>query len=480
VPNALAVKPSALFILLISVVSSALAQSYTIETVPNTRLINNSYVSNPDNLLSDQAVVEINLLLDSLEKKTSAQVAVVMLNSIGDADIFDFAQSLFVKWGIGKSGNDNGLLILFVQDKKTVRFHTGYGLEGDLPDAICKRIQTQKMVPRFKEGDIDGGMIAGAEEIVNILTNDNSKEELISSDNEYKVSDLGGISFMAAIAWLVGGPFYFFRKRKAGFANSRNFQHDGPHTTITKGNWWLWYYFLPVILLVAITYVESRAIFFGGLYSFIVVLAIGKYNRMNRSADVWIKKGEHHAVYEFYQKNKGVMALPFLFPIPFAFLMGHFKKRKLAARNNPRPCKKCNQLIHAPMSEATEDEFLSTETIFEETLKSVDYDVWRCNLCGDFHYEMYINPKTRFTQCPKCSTYALYAAGSSTKVAATTSSSGIMEVVKQCKYCNKKTIVEEDIPMISTSTDSSSSSSSDSGGSWGGGDSGGGGASSSW
>jgi len=472
---------SIIFILLIAIVSTAHSQSHTVETVPNTKLINNSYVSNPDQLLSDQAVARINLLLDSLEKKTSAQVAIVMLNSIGDADIFDFAQSLFVKWGIGKSGTDNGLLILYVQDKRTVRFHTGYGLEGDLPDAICKRIQTQKMVPRFKEGDIDGGMIAGAEEVVNILTHDNNTDGLISSNNEIEVTDLGGISFMAAIAWLIGGPFYFFRKRKAGFTNSKNYIAAGPDTTMTKGNWWLWYYILPVILLVVITYVGNKVIFFGSLYLFILVLTVAKYIRLNRSADAWLKKGEYHAVYEFYQQNKAVLALPFLFPIPFAFLMGHFKRKKLAARNHPRPCKKCKQLIHMPMSEATEDEYLPPQFILEENIKSVDYDVWRCEHCGDYEFEVYLNPNTKYSQCPKCKTFALATESSSTRTAATTSSSGIMEIVKVCQYCKKKTIVEETIPMISTSSDSSSSSSSsDSGGSWGGGDSGGGGASSSW
>jgi len=473
---------STISFLLIAVVSTAHSQSYTVETVPNTRLINNSHVSNPDQLLSGEAVTTINQLLDSLEKKTSAQVAVVMLNSIGDADIFDFTQTLFVKWGIGKSGSDNGLLIVYVQDKRTVRFHTGYGLEGVLPDATCKRIQTQKMVPRFKEGNTDAGMIAGVEEVVNILTYDNnSADELISSDNEIEVSNFGGISFMAALAWLIGGPFYFFRKRKAGFANSKDFYEVGPHTNMTKGSWWLWYYILPVIVLVTITYVSSMVIFFGSLYLLILVLTTGKYIRLIRSADAWLKKGEYHAVYEFYQQNKAVLALPFLFPIPFAFLMGHFKKKKLAARNHSRSCKKCNQLIHAPMSEATEDKYLPPQFILEENIKSVDYDVWRCEHCGDYEFEVYLNPNTKYSQCPKCKTFALATESSSTRTAATTSSSGIMEIVKVCQYCKKKTIVEETIPMISTSSDSSSSSSSsDSGGSWGGGDSGGGGASSSW
>lgn len=454
------------------------AQSYTIETVPNTKLVNNSYVSNPNHLLSDAAVSQINTLLDSLEKKTTAQVAVVMLSSIGEADIFEFAQSLFVKWGIGKSDRDNGLLILFVQDQRTVRFHTGFGLEGILPDATCKRIQIQKMVPRFKEGNIDAGMIAGVEEVVRIVSNPEA-EEVKNETGGFEIADEGGISFLAALAWLLGGPIYFFTQRKSGFANSKKFYKDGPHTTMKKGNWWLWYYILPITLLVTITYIPNSFIFFGSLYVFLMFLAVGKYIRMNNSAREWLDKGEYRTVYDFYQKNKGVMGLAFLFPIPFAFLISNFKKRRMDARQHPRPCLKCNQLITAPLTEGEEDKFLNKESVFEENLKSVDYDVWRCNQCGDFHYEMYINPSTKFTQCPKCSTYALYTAGSSTKVAATTSSSGIMEVVKQCKYCNKKTIVEETIPKISTSSDSSSSSSS-SGGSWGGGDSGGGGASSSW
>jgi uncharacterized protein len=469
------------FVLLLIVTTSiqAGAQSYTIESVPNTKLTDNSYVSNPDKILSDAAVTKINTLLDSLEKKTTAQVAVVILTSIGDADVFEFAQSLFEKWRIGKSGNDNGLLILYVQDQRTVRFHTGFGLEGVLPDATCKRIQTQKMVPHFKEGNTDAGMIAGVEEVVKILTGENNRDEVISSSEDISVTEAGAISFLIALVWMVAGPIYFFIQRKSGFANSKNFQAEGPHSTMTKGNWWLWYYLFPLVLLFTFTYVPSQIVTFGSMYGFLMLLAAGKYNRMMKSAKQWLEKGEYRMVYDFYEKNKGVLGLAFLFPIPFALLISGFKKQKLAARRHSRPCTKCNQLIQAPLSESEEDKFLTKESIFEEELKSVDYDVWRCSQCGDFHYEMYVNPKTKFTQCPKCNTHALYTASTSTKVAATTYSTGTEEIIKQCKFCNKKTIEEVTIPMISTSSDSSSSSS-DSGGSWGGGDSGGGGASSSW
>lgn len=467
---------SVLFILLLTHVANG--QSYTVESVPNTKLINNGYVSNPDKILSDGAVTQINTLLDSLEKKTSAQVAVVMLNSIGDADVFDFAQSLFVKWGIGKSGNDNGLLILYVQDKRTVRFHTGFGLEGVLPDAICKHIQTQKMVPFFKEGNTDAGMIAGVEEVIKILTGDSQTDELTTTQ-EADISTLSAFSILAALAWLVAGPIYYFTQRKS-FANSKGFIEEGPHSTMKKGNWWLWYYVLPIVVLLVATYVPNQLVGYGSIYGLLLLLATGKYNRMMQSAKRWTEKGEYNVVYSFLEKNRGVLGMAVLFPIPFLFLISHYRKKKKWARQHPRACKNCGEQINEPMSEATEDEFLIPQFILEESLKSVDYDVWRCNKCEHLEYEVYLNPRTKYAACPKCQAIALHTISSSTIKSATTSSTGLLEIVKMCEYCRKKTVETETIPVVSTSSDSSSSSSSSSGGSWGGGDSGGGGASSSW
>jgi uncharacterized protein len=142
-------KKTALLIFLLSLFIEGLPQPYTVDSVPNTKRINNNYVSNPDNLINATTVTQIDQHLTSLEQQTTAQVAVVLLSSIGENSVEDFAQSLFVKWGIGRATKDNGLLILFVADQKTIRFHTGFGLEGVLPDAICKRIQIQKMVPYF-------------------------------------------------------------------------------------------------------------------------------------------------------------------------------------------------------------------------------------------------------------------------------------------------------------------------------------------
>ncbi len=147
---------------LAAVVAQTDAKAYTVETVPNVRLTDvRRYVSDPSGILTPPARDSINAVCARMEQQSGVEAAVVMLPSIGDEEPFDFAQSLFRHWGIGKKGKDNGVLVLFVMDRRVVRFHTGYGLEGTLTDALCKRIQQRYMVPAFREGNWDKGMVEG-------------------------------------------------------------------------------------------------------------------------------------------------------------------------------------------------------------------------------------------------------------------------------------------------------------------------------
>ncbi len=140
---------------------SALAV-YSVDDVPNVRLqSNNNFVSDPTHILSAAASDTINLMLRQLEDSTKAQVAVVMLPAIDVDDEFVFAHDLFLEWGIGHKDTNDGLLILYVSDLRVIRFHVGDGLEGTLTDAMCKRIQQYAMVPNFKKGDTDRGMVEG-------------------------------------------------------------------------------------------------------------------------------------------------------------------------------------------------------------------------------------------------------------------------------------------------------------------------------
>ena len=96
-----------------------------------------------------------------LEEKTGIQTMVVVVTGIEGGDCFDFALRLGKEKGVGQKGRDNGLVVLLSTEERCVQFVTGYGLEGVLPDAICKRIQNKYMVQHLGKSDWDTGMIEG-------------------------------------------------------------------------------------------------------------------------------------------------------------------------------------------------------------------------------------------------------------------------------------------------------------------------------
>ena len=164
--------------------TAAETKQYTIDDVPNVRLSDvRQYVTDPSAILSATARDSINAILGRLEKSTGIETAVVMLPSIGDEDIFDFGHELFRKWGIGKQKSNNGLLILLVKDQKKVRFTTGYGIEGTMTDAMSKRIQTTLMIPRFRVGDWNGGMVSGVRAVAKTLDGSMQAEEDSGEDD---------------------------------------------------------------------------------------------------------------------------------------------------------------------------------------------------------------------------------------------------------------------------------------------------------
>lgn len=182
--------------------AAAETKQYTIDDVPNVRLSDvRQYVTDPSAILSATARDSINAILGRLEKSTGIETAVVMLPSIGDEDIFDFGHELFRKWGIGKKKSDNGLLILFVKDQKKVRFTTGYGIEGTMTDAMSKRIQMQRMVPRFKAGDWDGGMVDGVRAAAQVL--DGSMQPEPTDDDEDMLVGIIALLIIIGIAIFV-------------------------------------------------------------------------------------------------------------------------------------------------------------------------------------------------------------------------------------------------------------------------------------
>lgn len=114
-----------------------------------------------------QTAERLNQLLEDFERQTSNQIVVAIFPKLPEGvALDDYAQQVYRSWKVGQQGRDNGaIFFVFVQDRK-MRIQTGRGLEGALPDAICKRIISDVVAPRLQVGDFDGGLTAGVNAII--------------------------------------------------------------------------------------------------------------------------------------------------------------------------------------------------------------------------------------------------------------------------------------------------------------------------
>ena len=183
------------------------AKEYTVKEIPMVHLQDKTrYVSNPDGILSSSAVAEMDRILYELEQKTGIQTLVVVVTGIEGGDCFDFAYRLGKEMGVGQKERDNGLVILLSTDERCIQFATGYGLEGVLPDAICKRIQSRYMVEHLGKEDWDTGMIQGIRAVNGYL--DGSMENISSEEEEdmtplfiFGAFILGGVGLSGYALW---------------------------------------------------------------------------------------------------------------------------------------------------------------------------------------------------------------------------------------------------------------------------------------
>ena len=126
-----------------------------------------AYFNDYANVVSAGTAAQLNQTLENFERQTSEQIVVAVFPKMqSDSDVEDYTVRVFRSWGIGQKDKNNGaVLFVFVQDHKLF-LQTGYGLEGVLPDALCKRIIDEQITPRFKAGDFDGGLTAGVQSIL--------------------------------------------------------------------------------------------------------------------------------------------------------------------------------------------------------------------------------------------------------------------------------------------------------------------------
>jgi uncharacterized protein len=150
-------------------------------------------VPNPPRLVNDFGKVLSASQADQLERKlvayedsTSNQVSIVLIRSVGQYDISDYAFQLGDKWGIGRKDRENGVLILAAMDDRKVFIATGYGLEGAIPDVMARRIVDQIIVPNFRMEDYYQGLNKSTDMIMKLAAGE------YQADRAHKQGNSGG------------------------------------------------------------------------------------------------------------------------------------------------------------------------------------------------------------------------------------------------------------------------------------------------
>ena len=163
----------------------------------------------PQRLVNDLAGIFTPEQIQSLENKlvefankTSNQIAVVTLTNLEGMDMSQMAYSIGEQWKVGQEKFDNGVVILIKpkagNEKGEVFIATGYGLEGALPDAICKRIAENEMIPNFRSNNYLGGVEKALAVIMPIAAG-----EISSAEYAAKTQVSGGFASIAVVLFMV-------------------------------------------------------------------------------------------------------------------------------------------------------------------------------------------------------------------------------------------------------------------------------------
>ncbi|HKZ35571.1 MAG TPA: TPM domain-containing protein [Patescibacteria group bacterium] len=130
------------------------------------------YVNDFAGVISQEAENSLEERLSSFTASTSNEIAVVTLSSLEGDTVENAAVKLFEEWGIGDKEKDNGVLLLVAIDDRELRIEVGYGLEPVLTDSRSGNIIRDQITPLFKAGNYEGGIIAGTEAIISVVSGD--------------------------------------------------------------------------------------------------------------------------------------------------------------------------------------------------------------------------------------------------------------------------------------------------------------------
>jgi uncharacterized protein len=148
--------------------AAAAVPDWAVAATPNFPVLSGRVVDEAG-ILDAATIQNLTGMLEKHEQATGEQVVVVTLKSLGGYAIEDFGYQLGRKWGIGQKGKNTGAMLIVVPSEHKVRIEVGYGLEGKLTDAISRTIIEGDILPNFRRGDYNAGVLAGTGSILSVL-----------------------------------------------------------------------------------------------------------------------------------------------------------------------------------------------------------------------------------------------------------------------------------------------------------------------
>lgn len=477
-------------------VGIAVAQ-YRVENIPSPKAYGQEYyVSNPNGILSTATVDSLNRLARIVDNETTAELAVVVVDDFAGDDDFQFAVDLFNTWGIGKSESDNGLLLFIATEKRTYRFITGYGMEAVLPDALLKRIGEGMLVPDFRAGDYDTGVLAAMDAVKAAVLDPAAALDL--SAQLGRQSSWFYRYRIALFLFVVTSVVYYLLWKQASKAYNGIRTKAGRKKKKKTNSRYLLY---SGLILVFTAFLSTFAIAFGGaraiwIYSWgnlpwypavffglaiWIIYASGLGDIRRNRKDIARRR---EAITAFHKQ----MALPLLAtPVLWITLFFALKRRRKESKRLVPPPGDGWQRVDREKNKDGKP-FLDKGQLAEEKAGSKVYEIWTRTTPEEHRVLAFKGDKARkFVACPSCGYLTFTKPFVKTLKRATTRRKGEGERMQECEFCNHKlSLGMVVLPRISKSSGGSSSSGGSrssggsSGGSWGGGSSGGGGAGGSW
>lgn len=117
-------------------------------------------------LLSAKTEALLQVKLEKLEKQTGPQFVIATTRSLNGLSIKEYSMNLGNSWGIGDAKRNDGVILLVAPNERKVRIEVGYGLEKNLTNDFCAQIIEEAILPAFKEGNFDLGVVLGTDRLI--------------------------------------------------------------------------------------------------------------------------------------------------------------------------------------------------------------------------------------------------------------------------------------------------------------------------